>query len=151
MGEMQKSGDKGNKLFQVEATHISANGFFITFISFFITLFLWWNIGWHQVTKFILYLSLFLFVLSCLLPYFKFMKRNVSVLNDALIVGKRTISIEEIQKISCEGLGREFHIHIASLKEPLTIYIEEKDRKSTREFIQAWCKERHLSFEHINR
>ena len=78
--EMEKAKEQED---QFEAKAISLNmasaGFFVTLISFFITIVQWWTHGWDSIAKSLLYVSIFLLAFSCWLPYSSWVRRRVVI------------------------------------------------------------------------
>ena len=143
--------EKKEQADQFEAKAISLNmasaGFFVTLISFFITIVQWWTHGWDSIAKSLLYVSIFLLAFSCWLPYSKWVRRRVVITEDTIIVGKRTINVGEIQKVVCEGNGRVIDLHIVYQKEAVQIRIEDEYQLDTEDTLKKWCKKLSVPFE----
>ena len=117
--------EKKEKVDQFEAKAISLNmasaGFFVTLISFFITIVQWWTHGWDSIAKSLLYVSIFLLAFSCWLPYSKWVEDGSSLLRTRL-------SLESVRFMS--GKSKRLFVKVTEGLLIYILFIKKKQYKS---------------------
>jgi len=145
---MRNSNRKRGQQFTAEATYynVSTNCLFTSLVGILLTYYAWQKNGWALLTKSILGVSIFLFILTFILLFSKFSIRKVAINGETLHIGNRSYDKKDIKKIECIRSGRVFHVHIGYLDNSLTLRIKEGYRDLTRAYMKNWCKTFEIPF-----
>lgn len=143
--EIQKSTEEN--MIESISMNVGINSFLGTFCSLIITILFIWSHGWSSsITRFFIVLTIFLLAVSIWLPYSPFLKREISVANEMIRVGKRLLHKKEILQMEYDECSGELNVHLTYTNEPLKLLVEKKDRALAKEVLHQWCEREHIVF-----